>query len=169
MTDVGPDNGQGAAPAELPAPVIRVLAQYVKDSSFENPGAPQSLRAGLPQPQIDLALDVSAGPVPDAAGVFETALRITATATRDGAPVFVAELVYAALMQLENVYDNEVEPILLIEGPRLIFPFARMVLADMTREGGFPPLMLDPVDFTDLYRRNLSTRQGGAAPAPVLS
>lgn len=141
------------------APQLRVLGQYTKDLSFENPNAPKSLRGSSAQPKIDLAIDVNARSVEE--DTFEVELSLSAKAERDGEALFIAELSYAGLFQIRNVDERAREPFLLIECPRLIFPFARRVLADATRDGGFPPLMLEPVDFAALYRQQLA-RQGAA-------
>ena len=148
-----------ATPAENTPPLppqLRILAQYVKDLSFENPGAPESLR-NAQAPGIDLSIDVQARSVGE--GAFEVLLNINANASReDGGVVFITELAYGGLFQLANIADSDREPFLLIECPRLLFPFARRVLADTTRDGGFPPLMLDPVDFAGLYRQQMAKR-----------
>ena len=144
-------------------PQLRILAQYVKDLSFENPGAPDSLRNGQ-APGIDLAIDVQARSVGD--GAFEVMLNINAKAAREnGDVVFLTELSFGGLFQLANIADSDREPFLLIECPRLLFPFARRVLADATRDGGFPPLMLDPVDFAGLYRQQMVKRAAAVAGA----
>lgn len=151
-----------AADNQTPAqPALRVLAQYVKDLSFENPGAPDTLRPGQPAPAIDLSIDVQARSLGEEN--YEVALSIGAKATRDENVVFIVELTYGGLFQLANIPDTDREPFLLIECPRLIFPFARRVLSDATRDGNFPPLMLDPVDFAGLYRQQMAKR---AAAAP---
>ena len=144
-------------------PQLRILGQYVKDQSFENPGAPETLRGGNKAPNIDLGIDVQARTVsPD---TYEVSLNINAKASlEDNSVVFIAELAYSGLFQLTGVGDADREPFLLIECPRLIFPFARRILGDMTRDGGFPPLMLDPVDFANLYRQQLAKR-AAAVPA----
>lgn len=169
MTDA-PSTPTGNTPPAPPQ--LRILAQYVKDLSFENPGAPDSLRSGQ-TPGIDLAIDVQARTVGEDA--FEVMLNIEAKATRENDDVvFIAELAFGGLFQLANVADTDREPFLLIECPRLLFPFARRVLADATRDGGFPPLMLDPVDFAGLYRQQMVKRaaavpgadtNGNGAPA----
>ena len=149
-------------------PQLRVLAQYVKDLSFDNPGAPDTLRPGQPAPGIELSIDVKARGLGE--DNYEVALSITARASRDQEGqdvVFIAELTYAGLFQLAGIAEQDREPFLLIECPRLIFPFARRVLSDTTRDGNFPPLMLDPVDFAGLYRQQLAQRAaatGGAEP-----
>jgi preprotein translocase subunit SecB len=141
-------------------PQIRVLAQYVKDLSFENPGAPDTLRAGLEQPAIDLQLDVGARAMTDAGpNIYEVDLKINAKSSRNDQVVFIAELVYSGLFEFLNLPAEALEPMLLAECPRLLFPFARRILADTTREGGFPPLMLDPVDFGALYQSQGQNRE----------
>ena len=145
--------------ADNPAPnqpVLRVMAQYVKDLSFENPGAPDTLRPGQPAPAIDLSIDVQARSLGD--DHYEVVLSIGAKAMRDDAVVFITELSYGGLFQMSNIADADREPFLLIECPRLIFPYARRVLADATRDGNFPPLMIDPVDFAGLYRQQMAKR-----------
>jgi preprotein translocase subunit SecB len=139
------------------APVMRVLGQYVKDLSFENPGhAPVQS-----QPNIDLGIDVGATPHADGNGLFEVSLKLSAKALADGKVMFISELDYAGLFQLQNVAQEQLEPMLLIEAPRLLFPFARRIIAEITREGGFPPLLIDPVDFVALYQAQL--RRAAAA------
>ena len=137
-------------------PQLRIMAQYVKDLSFENPGAPEAFRNNQ-APGIDLSIDVQARTMGD--NMFEVMLNINARATRENDEVvFIAELAYGGLFQLANIADADREPFLLIECPRLLFPFARRVLADATRDGVFPPLMLDPVDFAGLYRQQMVKR-----------
>lgn len=166
MTDTPPEGtAQGTAP-DARAPQFRVLGQYVRDSSFENPGAPASLRGGQASPQIELGVDMSARRID--ADTEEVSLRIRATAKRGEETVFIAELLYAGLFAFINIPDEERTPIVMIECPRLLFPFARQILADMTRDGGFPPVMLEPIDFTALYRARLQQQaqqaQAGEAP-----
>lgn len=158
MTDETAGNGasSGAPPASgtQAAPAIRVLAQYVKDMSFENPDAPRSLRDGS-QPRTDLQLDVNARNMEDPS-VFEVSLRVNARSERDGQTLFIIELLYCGLFQFQNLPQEALESVLLVECPRLLFPFARQIVGDATRQGGFPPLLIDPVDFAALY---LSQRQ----------
>lgn len=149
-----------ATPNQPQQPQLTILRQYVKDLSFENPGAPDTLRAGAAAPAIDLSFDVQARSVqPD---IYEVMLNVEARATREDNVIFIVELAYAGLFQMTGFADPEREAMLLIECPRLIFPYARKVLADTTQEGGFPPLMLDPVDFAGLYRQQLAKRQAAA-------
>ncbi len=154
------DNGQ-SAPENLPRLVI--LTQYVKDFSFENPNAPASLFQGNPQPNINVSVDVQARRSGEQN--FEVDLHISIEAKQDDDAVFVTELVYSALFALENIPQENLQPVLLIECPRLIFPFARRIIADATRDGGFPPLMLDPIDFAQLYQQQIAAAQAQAAEA----
>ncbi len=169
MTDLPPDAAApGAAGAQSQAPQLRVLAQYVRDSSFENPAAPMSLRGDLPAPQIQMAIDIAARNVDQDAE--EISLHIKATAKRGEETVFIAELLYSGLFAFINIPEAERHAVTLIECPRLLFPFARQVLSDMTREGGFPPVLLEPLDFAALYRQRMlqqqqqNEQQGGAQP-----
>lgn len=150
---------QMGAPETMTGPVIRVLAQYVKDLSFENPGAPESLRAGAAAPNIDLGIDVAARAAPNVPDAFEVSLRLAARANREGEAVFIAELDYCGLFQLSDLAAEQVEPVLLIDCPRLLFPFARRMLAEVIREGGFPPLLIDPVDFAVLFANQMQQRE----------
>ena len=148
----------GAPPAGAPVQRINVRTQYIKDFSFENPGAPSSLAESAGTPKIQVNVDVEARPM--GKNFYEVSLRVTANASREEGTVFVVELVYAGLFALENFPKDRLEVVCLVECPRILFPFARRVIADTTREGGFPPLFLDPIDFGRLYRQN---RGGGAA------
>ena len=129
---------------------MRVLTQYLKDLSFESPGAPQSIRQDLPAPEVEVSVDVNARRLGD--DQYEVELACSATATRDGETAFVVETNYAGLFLIQNVPAEQLEPLLLVEAPRLLFPFARQVVATATREGGFMPLMLEPLDFGAMYR-----------------
>lgn len=164
MTDAPATPDSNAGPnAATEGPALRVLGQYIKDLSFENPNAPASLRGSASQPKIDLSIDVQArGAGEDA---YEVVINLSAKAERDEQALFVAELSYAGLFQVRNIDADARDAFLLIECPRLIFPFARRVLADATRDGGFPPLMLEPVDFAALYRQQASRSQGGVPGA----
>jgi len=153
----GTDGGQAEQPESAQ---ISINAQYVKDLSFENPNAPQSLAQQDGQPQIRVNVDVQARNM--AENVYEAALHITATATRGEDTVFVVETVYAGLFTLQNIPPQNHELVCLVECPRLIFPFARRVVSDAVRDGGFPPLFLEPIDFVDLYRRNRPMAQEDA-------
>jgi preprotein translocase subunit SecB len=157
MTDVAPElSGNGAS---LPTgPAIRVLSQFIRDLSFENPRAPDSGAPGSPQPQIELGVELNARGRQD--GLFEVDLKLSATASRDGVTVFQAELVYGGLFQVTGVPEAELEPVLLIECPRFLFPFARRLIADVSSDGGFPPLLLDPIDFAAVYASRKMAESG---------
>jgi preprotein translocase subunit SecB len=164
-----------AANDEQPAvPPLVVNIQYVKDLSFEVPGAPgiySTLRAA---PRVDINLDVQARRIQEGQDVFEVTLVIKAEATEatqngtgasTGMPrVFLAELSYGGVFTLNGIPENAIEPVLLVECPRVLFPFARNILADVTRDGGFPPVLLQPIDFVALWQ---TRRAQGANPSPV--
>ncbi|MCI0756547.1 protein-export chaperone SecB [Teichococcus vastitatis] len=163
-----PSGNPGQAGAAPQGPLLLNL-QYTKDLSFEVPGAPELFATMREPPRIDLALDVQARPLQQDQNVFEVALQIRADAQTngpDGKPqtAFIAELVYCGIFTV-NVEPNMVEPLLLVECPRLLFPFARNILADVTRDGGFPPVLLSPIDFVALWQSRRG-QPGGAAAAP---
>ena len=153
MTDVEAD-----AQTAPPAPQIRILAQFSRDFSFENPRAPDSLRITT-QPQIELGVEMAARGRTD--GLFEVDLKLTAQATNEGQPSFTVELVYGGLFQIEGVAEEHLEPILLVECPRYLFPFARRIIADASADGGFPAFMLEPIDFASVYAAQRAAREGG--------
>ncbi|WP_031550115.1 protein-export chaperone SecB [Parvularcula oceani] len=142
------------------APVMRVLNQYVKDLSFENPNAPQAVRPDLPAPAVDVAVDVNARSLGQ--DQYEVELSCSANATRDGNTVFVVEVNYAGHFLIQNVPQEHLESVLLVNAPQLLFPFARQVVATATRDGGFMPLMLEPLDFAGMYQMQLAKRQQAA-------
>ena len=160
MTDF--DAGAGAPDLAAEPPGIRILAQFVRDFSFENPRAPDALRAGAAQPQIDLGVEMNARGRDD--GLFEVDLKLSARATREDGPLFVVVLLYGGVFQITGVEAEDIEPVLLIECPRYLFPFARRVIADITAEGGYPPFLLDPIDFAGVYaaRKNEEGQIGHA-------
>ncbi len=159
------NNGAGAS-ADAP-PSLRVLAQYLKDLSFESPRAPACFSDNTTAPGIEVNVDVNARGVNP--NQFEVELAISAKASRENEPVFVVETSYAGVFEIMNVPENQIEPILLIECPRLLFPFARQIVAETTTSGNFPPVMLDPIDFLSIYQRNQVARQQqqGADTAPA--
>jgi preprotein translocase subunit SecB len=138
-------------------PSMRILGQYLKDLSFENPNAPASLSPQQTQPDINIAVNVNARNL--APADFEVELHLDAKATLEGKVIFAAELLYAGAFRLENFPPNMLHPAVLIECPRMLFPFARQILADATRNGGFPPLMLDPIDFASMYQKRMQQQQ----------
>jgi len=129
-------------------PQIGLIAQYVKDLSFENPNSP-AVYQWQEQPQIDINFNISNNQIAD--DVYEVALKVTSKAVADQGTAFAVELVFAGLFGIRNVPQDQLRPFLYAEAPRLLFPFARRVLADAVQDGGFPPLMLDPIDFGALY------------------
>lgn len=163
MSDLPPNDPNGAAPAGSPAggPLMLNL-QFTKDLSFEVPGAPEIFATLREQPRVDLQLDVQARPLQDGANVYEVSLQIRADAQAaiagQNQTCFIAELVYCGIFTID-VPADQMEPMLLVECPRLLFPFARNILADVTRDGGFPPVLLAPIDFVALWQSRRA--QGG--------
>jgi preprotein translocase subunit SecB len=153
-------NGNGSPPTEAP-PQLNVLVQYTKDLSFENPNAPRSLGPQQQQPAINIQINVGANNV--AENDYEVTLSIEGKAEIGDMVLFNFELVYAGVFRIQNVPQDNLHPVVMIECPRLLFPFAREIIATSVRDGGFPPLLLDPVDFVGLYRQNLAN-QGGQQP-----
>ena len=144
----------GPAPEPNLQPQLNVVAQYIKDFSFENPNAPQSLVPATTQPQIGIQINVGAKPMPD--GNFEVTLKLDGKAESAGKLLFSFELEFAGIFRIQNVPQESLNAIVLIECPRLLFPFAREIIATTVRNGGFPPLLLDPVDFVGLYRQRMA-------------
>jgi preprotein translocase subunit SecB len=157
------DAGADAPPVQGGEPGIRILAQFIRDLSMENPRAPDALRPSQDQPQIDLNVEMNARGRDD--GLFEVDLKLSARAARPDGPLFHVELLYGGVFQIGGVPPEEMEPVLLIECPRYLFPFARRIIAEVTAEGGFPPFLLDPIDFAGVYaaRKAQSEPQVGHA------
>lgn len=149
------ENGNGASAED--APQLNVLAQYTKDFSFENPNAPRSLAPQEQGPNINIQVNVNAKQV--AEGEFEVSLALEGSAQSPAVVLFKFELEYAGIFRLRNIPPNDLQPIVMIECPRLLFPFARQIVADAIRNGGFPPLYIDPIDFVALYRQKLTELQ----------
>lgn len=137
---------------DQPTPSLNIVGQYIKDLSFENPNAPASLNAGN-APQISISINVGAQKQQDE--LYAVELTINAKAEREEKVLFSVELVYGGLFSIKNFPENQLHPLVMIECPRLIFPFARQLLATVTQSGGFPPLLMEPVDFSSIYRQNL--------------
>ncbi len=152
MSSVQPENG--AAEAQ---PSMSVVAQYVKDLSFENPKAPDSLRAREASPQIAIGVNVNSRQRSQTE--YEIDLHLEAKAAIGEEVVFNVELTYGGLVTVQNVPSQHLHPFVNIEGPRLLFPFARQVIADAVIRGGFPPLLIDPIDFVQLYQQYLARLQ----------
>jgi len=144
-------NAPNDGPSDSKTPSFHVLAQYIKDLSFENPNAPNFARQPDQPPALKIQINVNAKPLSDTE--FEVELMIEGKAEHGQTVLFAIDLVYAGVFRIQNVAKENVHPLVLIECPRLLFPFARQIIADAVREGGFPPLMLDPVDFAALYRQ----------------
>ena len=155
-------------PAEEPTleaqPQLNVVAQYIKDFSFENPNAPRSLTSSGQQPQIGIQIKVDASPMSDTD--VEVALKLEGKAETGGSLMFAFDLTYAGVFRIRNVPQESMNALVLIECPRLLFPFAREIVATTVRNGGFPPLLLDPVDFVGLYRQRMSQLQPAGEAAP---
>lgn len=144
---------QDAAPEAQGLPVT-VHAQYVRDVSFENPEAPMSLRTAAANPEMNVNISMDARELEDKDidNLYEVALTLSATAMHEGKPLFIAEVIYGTTVSVGDVVPEEQHhPLLLIEIPRLAFPFARQIMATLTSQGGYPPLLLNPVDFEALY------------------
>lgn len=153
----GNGNDKGAAPPPG-APMLNALAQYLKDFSFENPNAPRSLGPQERQPNIAIQVNVKFKQL--APNDYEVALTLDAKAGEEGQNLlFKLDLEYAGIFRLTNIPQEQVHPILMIECPRLLFPFARQIVADATRDGGFPPLFIDPIDFVGLYQQQAAQAQ----------
>lgn len=136
------------------APRVQVIGQYIKDLSFENPGVPGNPNT---RPQIELNVDLQARQVQ--VEHFEVELKLRVSAKSEEKPLFLLELVYGGLFQLHNIPDEVKQQVLLIEAPHIMFPFARRIVADIVRDGGMPPLMIEPIDFAALYRAKAAQMQ----------
>ncbi len=144
-------NGEAAS-----GPMLSILAQYTKDQSFENPHAPESLRSGLEAPAININIEIGRQMMDD--DNVEVTLMLRAEARRGENIAFIAELEYAGLFAFQGINVEQIQPMILIECPRLLFPFARQIMAEMTQNGGFPPIMLEPPDFAAMFREEMMRR-----------
>ncbi|WP_395684607.1 protein-export chaperone SecB [Aestuariivirga sp.] len=163
--DEAPENQLGGSSKTDPGiqgqPSIRILGQYLKDLSFESPLAPQSLGQQQSQPDIKISVNVNAR---NLGGTdFEVELQLEAKATSQDKVIFAADLLYAGTFRLDNIPQQMIHPAVLIECPRMLFPFARQIMAEATRNGGFSPLMLDPIDFATMYQRRMQQQTVGQA------
>ena len=141
-----------------PQQQISVHAQYVKDLSFESPATPDCFIKTLGQPDVQIGVNVTSKRINET--LFEVELILTATAKVKEKILFVTELAYAGLMSATNISDDNIQALMMTEGPRLLFPFARAIMSDTTRDGGFLPLNLNPIDFIALYRNNVADSEG---------
>ena len=157
-------NGNGAAAANPAQPALHILTQYVRDLSFENIAAQKGVASdGKPDVRVQVNIDAQQR----AADRYEVVLKMKVNSVMAEAPVFILEIDYAGLFLIQNVPAEQLHPLLMIECPRLIFPFLRRIVSDVTRDGGYPPLNLEQVDFLALYRAELARRQAEAAKTPA--
>jgi preprotein translocase subunit SecB len=176
MADENTPNGVAdAQPAAQPQVRMQILAQYIRDLSFENAVATKGAPQGEVQPEISVQVSLDARKR-GAEHQYEviSKFRITSTNKGDGSTMFLAELDYGGVFHIEGVPEDQLHPFLMIECPRMLFPFVRRIVSDLTRDGGFPPFNMDPVDFVALYRQELARRaqaqaQGGAPANQRLS
>lgn len=152
----------GGPQPQMAMPQIGVIVQYVKDFSFENPHAPRSLAPATTQPNIGIQINVDAAPMSETD--FEVVLRLEGKAESADTVLYSFELVFGGVFRILNVPAESLQPTVMIECPRLLFPFAREIIATGTRNGGFMPLMLEPVDFVQLYRQRMAAAQSSAVP-----
>lgn len=170
MADTSTPNGgtnPGAVPptgGEMQMPSLQIISQYIKDLSFENP----SMGVNVQRPQIEFTVDLQARRLQEN-GPYEVVLKMRVNAKQDEKPVFLLEIAYGGLFILERVPEEVLQPMLLIECPRLMFPFVRRVISDLISDGGLPPLMIEPIDFAALYRSRMveAQRQQQQAPTTV--
>lgn len=166
MADSTPEQpNQGAPAGAAEPPSMSVKAQYLKDLSFENPRAPVSFQDNGQQPQFQVDVNVNAAGLGN--DNFEVELSVSAKANRGEMVAFVIEATYAGLFEIRNVPREHLEAIMLVECPRLLFPFMRQIVSDATRNGNYPPLMLEPIDFFAIYQRNKAQQAQPAEPAPA--
>ena len=160
MADETEKAGNAESDNAAQGPMLQVLAQYTKDMSFENPNAPDSLRTGQDAPQININIEIGRQMMGDDA--VEVTLILKADARRGDSVSFIAELEYGGLFAFQNVNVDEIQPLIMIECPRLLFPFARQIMAEMTQNGGYPPIMLEPPDFAAMFRDEMMRRAAEA-------
>jgi preprotein translocase subunit SecB len=170
MTMTG-NGGQAQSPqgqqGQQNAPQLNVLGQYIKDFSFENPNAPRSLQPGATPPAINIQINVNAAPL--TGNDFEVTLKLEGKAESTGTVLFAFDLTFAGVFRVQNVPQEHMSALIMIECPRLLFPFAREIVATSVRNGGFPPLLLDPVDFVSLYQQKMGQPQPLQATPPASS
>ncbi|MGB3147876.1 MAG: protein-export chaperone SecB [Paracoccaceae bacterium] len=160
------DQPNGAAPQQPPQIKMQVLAQFIRDLSYENVLAQKGVTNSDVQPdiQVQVSLDGKSRAVANQYEVF-TKVKVTSTNKADNAPLFVLELDYGGIFHIEGVPEEQLHPYLMIECPRRLFPYLRRIVSDVTRDGGFPPLNIDTIDFLALYRQEVARRAAAAAPA----
>lgn len=166
------DDTSASPQATPPAPTYSLMGQYIRDLSFENPGAPASIMIGGAQPKFNVGINVGVKKQTDE--VYGVEITLNAKADRDGTVLFQVELIYGGVYRVKDVPEQQLPALLMVECPRLLFPFARQLLASVTQQGGFPPLVMEPVDFGQIYLQNLramqqaqqNAPQGGTPPMP---
>ncbi len=163
MSDDNNKNGNGSENAGVEQAQFNVLAQFIKDLSFESPNTPASLRGPGEDPNLQVNVTVGADMLEE--GIYEVVINFTADASNKAGAIYKLELVYGGLFRLANMPDHIKHPVLFVNCPTLLFPFLRRIVADLTREGGFPPLMLDPIDFANLYKQNLEQAKANEGKA----
>lgn len=166
MADIPKTSDKSLSPTETgdlqKAPQQIVMhAQYVKDLSFEHPNAPQTLLNSGVQPNVEIGVNVMAEKIDN--DRYEVILKITASAVNNDKTLFLVDLSYAGIVSVADVNPQDINPLVMIQGPQLLFPFARAIISNMTREGGFMPLNINPVDFVAVYRHNIEVQQRAAA------
>ncbi len=146
---------------EMPVMPVSVHAQYVKDFSFENPNTPASLRPSGAKPEMDVNLVIDAMKIEEEGNpdLYETTITLTVKSTREGKVLFISEIAYSALVTVRNVTQQQAHAILYVEVPQMLFPFARQVIANAVTAGGFPPLLLNPIDFRAMYQANRAQQE----------
>ena len=159
-TDAGASKGASANAEATSDRQLVVHAQYVKDFSFENPNAPKVLTENFGQPDVEISVSVGAKLIGE--NQYEVVLNLGAKAVVAETPMFLVDLTYAGLVSPQGVTGDDINPLIMIEAPRLLFPFARALISGATRDGGFMPLNIQPVDFVAVYKHNLE-RQAAAA------
>ncbi|MBX9682710.1 MAG: protein-export chaperone SecB [Hyphomicrobium sp.] len=163
-----PTNGKNGATdavkADASTPIqAKIVSQYLKDLSFENPNVRKLISGGGETPNLKVEVNVNAQRIEGE--LYESAIEFKATAANNIGTIYVLEAVYAGLFKIETIPEQALQPFLLISGPSMIFPFLRRLVADVTREGGFPPLLLDPIDFAGLFMRRQQERSAAKANA----
>ena len=174
MADTPAGNGAHPGAASSPQPIapdgpqLNALAQYAKDISFENPNAPRSLQPQQQGPQISIQVNVNAKQLAETD--FEVDLSLEGNAKIAEEVLFAFDLTYSGVFRVKNIPPNDLHAVIMIECPRLLFPFARQIVAEAVRNGGFPPLYIDPIDFVGLYRQKAdAAAAAGQAPEPLSS
>jgi preprotein translocase subunit SecB len=157
MTNGGPQ-------PQAAMPQVFVLAQYVKDFSFENPNAPRSLAPSTQQPTVNIQVNVDAAPMSETD--FEVTLKLEGKSESQGLLLYGFELVFSGVFRVTNVPADTLQPFVMIECPRLLFPFAREIIASTVRNGGFQ-LLLNPIDFVGLYRQRVAASEASTPPEPI--